>query len=169
MTEDLFTETDTATGADNATQLAARATPQGRFYDHLDSQQITVFVPPNSSRTAWQIRGVEPNSGIVFLGIVNEKAFKAGNYVAPHMNRLGHILYVESQVPNVVGISVRQVTNDQLQQVNELDVSVQSTSGNSTGRITVPYPDASDLPGSVARFTKLVEAEVAVLDSNEGN
>jgi hypothetical protein len=155
--------------ADTETLAAARMTPKGRFYEHIDSQQITEYVPPNSSRSAWQVRGVEPNTGIVFLGIVNDKAFRNGNYVAPHMNRIGHILYVESQVPNVVGISVRQVTNNQLQQVNELDVSVQSTSGNSTGRITVPYPNPADLPGSVAHFTALVKGEVAVLDANEGN
>lgn len=155
--------------ADDATRAAARMTPKGRFYEHIDSQQITEYVPPNSSRSAWQIRGVEPNSGIVFLGLVNDKAFRQGGYVAPHMNRLGHILYVESQVPNVVGISVRQVTNGQLQQVNELDVSVESTSGNSVGRITVPYPNAGDLPGSVAIFTAHVKDEVAVLDANEGN
>lgn len=157
------------TGTDEPTLEAARRSPKGRFYEHIDSMQITVYVPPNSSRHAWQIRGLEPNTGIVFLGIVNDKAFRSGTYVAPHMNRIGHILYVESQVANVVGISVRQVTDDQLQQKNELDVSVQSTSGNSTGRVTVPYPDAGDLPGSVARFTALVKAEVAVLDANEGN
>jgi len=164
-----FPDTDTSTGTDEPTIAAARRTPAGRFYEHLDSQQITEYVPPNSSRQAWQVRGIEPNSGIVFLSIVNDKAFRNGNYVAPHMNRLGHILYVESQVPNVVGISVRQVVNAQTQLVNELDVSVESTSGNSVGRITVPYPNAGDLPGSVAAFTKLVEAEVAVLDANEGS
>lgn len=155
--------------ADVTTAQAAARTPQGRFYEHLDSQQITVFVPPNSSRQAWQIRGVEPNSGIVFLSQVNDKAFRSGNYVAPHMNRLGHVLYDESQVPGVVGISVRQVTDGQLQQVNELDVTVESTSGNSTGRITVPYPNPAERLASVAAFTKLVEAEVKLLDENEGS
>lgn len=162
-------DTDSAAGPDDPTQDAARMTPHGRFYEHIDSSQITVYVPPNSSRQAWQVRGIEPNSGIVFLSIVNDKAFRSGNYVAPHMNRLGHILYVESQVPNVTGISVRQVVNAQTQQVNELEVHVESTSGNSVGRITVPYPNAADLPGSVALFTKLVEAEVKLLDENEGN
>lgn len=154
---------------DAATRAAARMTPRGRFYEHLDSSQITEYVPPNSSRQAWQVRGIEPNTGIVFLSIVNDKAFRAGGYVAPHMNRLGHILYVESQVPNVVGISVHQHVNAQTQLVNELDVTVESTSGNSTGRITVPYPNAGDLPASVALFTKLVEGEVALLDANEGS
>lgn len=154
----------------SANELAARAaTPQGTFYRHIDSQQVTEFVPPNSSRTVWQVRGLEPNSGVVFLGLVNDKAFHNGGYVRAHMNRLGHIIYTESLVPNVAGISVRQVVNHQTQLENELDVDVESTSGNSTGRITVPYPNAGDLPGSVALFTKLVEAEVKLLDSNEAS
>lgn len=151
-----------------AATAAAKATPAGKFYEHVDSQQVTEFVPPNSSRVVWQVRGREPNSGIVFLSMVNDKAFRGGNYVGPHMNRLGHVLYLESLVPNVVGISVRQVTDEQLQLKNELDVSVESTSGNSVGRITAPYPKPDDAAGSVATFSKLVEAEVELLDTNEG-
>lgn len=148
---------------------AAAATRAGTFYQHIDSQQVTEFVPPNSSKVVWQIRGLEPNSGIVFLSLVNDKAFRSGTYVAPHMNRLGHILYTESLLPNVVGISVRQVVDSQTQLKNELEVSVQSTSGNSVGSITVPYPNAIDLPGSVAVCSALVQAEVKLLDTNEGS
>lgn len=154
----------------SAIELAARAaSPAGKFYEHIDSQQVTQFVPPASSRQVWQVRGREPNSGIVFLSLVNDKAFRQGNYVPTHMNRLGHVLYDESLVPNVVGISVRQIVDAQTQLVNELDVDVESTSGQSVGRITVPYPNPADRPGSVAAFTKLVQAEVALLDRNEAS
>lgn len=153
-----------------AIELAQRAsTPAGSFYEHLDSSQVTEFVPPNSSKTVWQVRGVEPNSGIVFLSLVNDKAFREGKYVPKHMQRLGHVLYDESLVPNVVGISVRQDVDAQTQLVNVLDVTVESTSGNSTGRITVPYPNPAQRAASVAAFTKLVEAEVALLDENEAS
>jgi hypothetical protein len=157
---------DAAAVAD--TTAAAAMTPAGNFYRHLDSQQVTEFVPPNSSKVVWQIRGVEPNSGIVFLGLVNDKAFKSGTYVPKHMNQLGRVLYNESLVANVVGISVRQIVDAQTQLKNELDVSVESSSGNSVGNITSPYPDPSDQAGSVAAFTALVTAEVKLLDANEG-
>lgn len=150
------------------TLAAAAMTPAGNFYQHLDSSQVTEFVPPNSSKVVWQIRGVEPNSGIVFLGLVNDKAFRSGTYVPKHMNQIGRVLYHESLVPNVAGISVRQIVDAQTQLKNELDVSVSSTSGNSVGSITVPYPDPSDDAGSVAAFTALVNAEVKLLDANEG-
>jgi hypothetical protein len=150
-------------------QAASAASPAGRFYQHLDSQQITIYVPPNSSRQAWQVRGVEPNSGIVFLSIINNNAFHEAGYVKTHMNRLGACLYDESLVADVVGIGVRQVQDAQNQLKNELDVTVQSTSGDSTGRITVPYPNPADKAGSVAAFTKLVQAEVKLLDANEAS
>lgn len=158
----------TASSAGADTLAAAASTPAGNFYQHLDSQQVTEFVPPNSSKVVWQIRGVEPNSGIVFLGLVNDQAFRNGDYVAPHMNQIGRVLYHESLVPNVVGISVRQIVDSQTQLKNELDVSVQSTSGNSVGTITAPYPNPADDAGSVAAFTALVQAEVRLLDKNEG-
>lgn len=146
---------------------AARSTPAGKFYQHIDSQQITEFVPPDSSKVVWQVRGLEPNSGIVFLSLVNDAAFRSGTYVPKRMNQLGRVLYDESLVANVAGISVRQITDSQLQLKNVLDVTVTSTSGNSTGRITVPYPDPADRAGSVAAFTALVAAEVRLLDANE--
>lgn len=155
--------------AQDDTPAAAQRSPAGTFYRHLDSQQVTEFVPPNSSRQVWMVRGLEPNSGVVFLGMVNDKAFRDGNYVRPHMNRLGHIIYTESLVPNVVGISVQQVTDNQNQLVNQLEVTVESTSGNSVGQIIVPYPNAADLPGSVAQFAALVQAEVTLLDENEAS
>ncbi len=153
--------------AASATLAAAKSTPAGRFYQHLDSLQVTEFVPPNSSKVVWQIRGLEPNSGIVFLGLVNEQAFKSGTYVPKHMNQLGRVLYDESLVANVAGISVRQIVDSQTQLKNELDVTVSSTSGNSQGSITAPYPDPSDATGSVAAFTALVQAQVRLLDANE--
>ena len=149
--------------------IAAASSPAGRFYQHIDSQQITQFVPPNSSRVVWQVRGLEPNSGIVFLSMVNDAAFKSGTYVPKHMNQLGRVLYDESLVPGVVGISVTQNQDTQNQIVNELVVTVQSTSGNSTGRITVHYPDPSDAAGSVAAFTVHVNEEIKLLDANEAN
>lgn len=169
----MATPDDTVTASDvelGPTELAARAaTPAGSFYEFIDAQQVTQFVPPNSSRLVWQIRSREPNTGIVFLQLVNDHAFRSANYVRTHGNRIGHILYDEAQVPGVAGISVRQVTDDQQQLVNELDVTVQSSSGNSAGRITVPYPNPADRAGSIARFTKLVEAEVQLLDANEAS
>lgn len=147
----------------------AAMTPAGRFYRHLDSQQVTEFVPPNSSKVVWQIRGVEPNSGIVFLSLVNDEAFRSGTYVPKHMNQLGRVLYHESLVPNVAGISVHQTVDAQTQLKNELDVTVQSSSGNSQGRISAPYPDPSNDAGSVAVFTALVNAEVKLLDTNEAS
>jgi hypothetical protein len=149
--------------------LTAAQTPAGNFYQHIDSQQITEFVPPNSSKLVWQVRGLEPNSGIVFLSFVNDKAFRSGTYVPKHMNQLGRVLYHESLVPGVVGISVSQRQDTQNQIVNQLDVTVESTSGNSTGRIITPYPDPSDDAGSVATFTALVNAEIVLLDKNEAS
>jgi len=154
---------------DDGVAAAARAAPQGTFYQHIDSQQVTQFVPPNSSKVVWQIRGLEPNSGIVFLSMVNDKAFRQGNYVGPHMQRLGHVLYDESKVANVVGISVTQTEDSQNQIKNELDVTVESTSGDSTGRIKVPYPNPAERAASVAAFAALVAAEVRLLDANEAS
>ena len=151
------------------TVAAAAQAPAGSFYQHIDSQQITEFVPPNSSRQVWMIRGLEPNSGVVFLSMVNDKAFRSGTYVPKHMQRLGHVIYAESLVPNVAGISVQQVTDNQNQLKNQLEVTVESTSGNSVGQIIVPYPDPADLSGSVKAFTALVNAEVKLLDENEAS
>lgn len=151
------------------TLAAAQRSPAGTFYQHIDSQQVTEFVPPNSSRVVWQVRGLEPNSGVVFLSLVNDKAFRDGNYVEPHMKRLGHTIYLLSLVPNVDGIAVQQVTDSQNQLKNQLEVTVASSSGNSVGQIITPYPNPADQPGSVAAFTKLVEAEVALLDANEAS
>lgn len=162
-----MSELQTETGIAEAATAAAASTPAGTFYQHIDSEQVTQYVPPNSSKQVWQIRGLEPNSGIVFLSMVNDKAFRSGTYVPNHMNRIGHVLYDESRVANVAGISVRQITDTQQQLKNELDVTVTSTSGDSTGRITVPYPDPADRAGSVAAFTALVAAEVRLLDANE--
>lgn len=149
--------------------LAAKSTPAGTFYEHIDSQQVTQFVPPNSSKVVWQIRGLEPNSGIVFLSMVNDKAFRSGTYVPTHMQRLGHVLYDESQVANVAGISVTQTEDSQNQIKNQLDVTVESSSGDSKGRITVPYPNPADRAGSVAAFAALVASEVKLLDANEAS
>jgi hypothetical protein len=153
----------------DATPAAAARTPAGTFYKHIDSQQVTEFVPPNSSRQVWMVRGLEPNSGVVFLSMVNDKAFRGGTYVPAHMQRLGHVIYDESLVPNVAGIAVQQVTDSQNQLVNQLEVTVESTSGNSVGQIVVPYPDPADRAGSVAKFTALVQAEVKLLDANEAS
>jgi hypothetical protein len=150
-------------------QTAAQSSPSGTFYQHIDSEQITVFVPPNSSKQSWQVRALEPNSGIVFLMVINDKAFHEAGYVKTHGNRLGHCLYDESLVPHVVGIAVRQVQDSQNQLKNELNVTVESTSGNSTGTITVPYPNPAERAKSVAAFTALVNAEVKLLNANEAS
>jgi hypothetical protein len=167
---DFVTPGDAPTlAAQDETAAAAQAAPAGSFYQHIDSQQITEYVPPNSSRQVWMIRGLEPNSGVVFLSMVNDKAFRGGTYVPTHMRRLGHVIYEESLVPNVAGISVQQVTDAQSQILNQLEVTVESTSGNSVGQIIVPYPDPADLAGSVKAFTALVNAEVKLLDANEAS
>jgi hypothetical protein len=167
---EFFTEDDEpALVQDDETVAAAQRAPAGSFYQHIDSQQVTEFVPPNSSRQVWMIRGLEPNSGVVFLSMVNDKAFRNGNYVPKHMQRLGHVIYDESLVPNVRGISVQQVTDSQNQLKNQLEVTVESTSGNSVGQIIVAYPNPADRAGSVAAFTALVQAEVKLLDENEAS
>lgn len=166
--EELVPEVVTEADATDSLAAASRS-PAGSFYKHIDSEQVTVFVPPNSSKQSWQVRGLEPNSGIVFLSLINDQAFHQSGYVKTHMNRLGHCLYDESLVAHVVGISVHQRQDAQNQLVNELRVDVESASGNSVGTITVKYPNPADRAGSVAHFTALVNAESKLLTANEAS
>lgn len=154
---------------DDVTVQAAQQSPLGSFYQHVASEQVTQFVPPGSSVTVWQVTGLEPNSGVVFLSLINDKAFHGPDYVRTHMQRIGHVIYDESLVAGVAGISVQQITDAQHRLVNQLEVTVESSSGNSAGTIISPYPNPADRAGSVAAFSKLVAAEVALLDKNEAS
>jgi hypothetical protein len=137
------------------------------YYTFVDAEPVTVFVPPNGSHSAMQVRGVEPHSGIYFLSIMSRKGYLDAAFRNVHMNAIGRALYLDSQTPNVAGISVRQVQDAQTQLRNELTVDVESTSGNSSGRITLSYPRADHVAADVAHFQTVVAAEAQLLDAAE--
>jgi len=124
-------------------------------------------VPPNTSHRAMQVRGVEPHTGIYFLSIMSRKSYLDAAFRNVHMNALGRALYQDAQTPHVVGISVRQLQDSQTQLRNVLDVDVESTSGNSSGRITLSYPRADHVAADVTHFKSVVAAEVQLLDAAE--
>jgi hypothetical protein len=139
------------------------------YYRFVDAEPVTVFVPPNSSRRSMQVRGVEPHTGIYFLSLMRRKSYLDAAYRNVHMNALGRALYEDAQTPNVAGISVRQTQDSQSQLRNELDVDVVSSSGQSSGRITLKYPRADHVAADVAAFREAVAAEVALLDAAEND
>jgi hypothetical protein len=137
------------------------------FYTYVDAEPVTIFVPPNSSHRAMQVRGVEPHTGIYFLSIMSNKGYLDAAFRNVHMNTLGRAIYQDAQTPHVTGISVRQEQDSQTQLRNALDVDVESTSGRSSGRITLPYPRVAHVADDVAHFRSVVAAEVRLLDAAE--
>lgn len=137
------------------------------YYTFVDAEPVTVFVPPNSSHRAMQVRGMEPHTGIYFLSIMSRKSYLDAAFRNVHMNAIGRAIYQDAQTPNVTGISVRQTQDSQTQLRNELDVDVSSTSGRSSGRITLPYPRADHVAADVGAFRAAVAAEVHLLDAAE--
>lgn len=137
------------------------------YYVFVNAEPVTEFVPPNSSKRVYQVRGVEPHSGIYFLSLMSRKSYLDAAYRNNHMGRLGRALYLESLTPHVRGISVRQTQDAQSMLRNELEVTVESSSGNSSGQVTLPYPNPAHIDDSVKSFQHAVAAEVRLLDAAE--
>lgn len=137
------------------------------YFTFVDAIPVTEFVPPNSSKRVMQVRGVEPHSGIYFLSLMSRKSYLDAAFRNVHMNALGRAIFQDAQTPHVVGLSVRQTQDAQNMLRNELEVDVESSSGQSTDRITLPYPRANHVAADVDAFRKAVAAQVRLLDAAE--
>lgn len=120
------------------------------------------LVGQNSTRPVRQITARADPSGVSFSFVV-----VPGDYQPSHVNLIAHdiaaALNKDALVPGVVDINVYQDVNSGGQFVNKAAVTVESTSGNSTVEIQIPY-------GSIfgASFAKQVAAARATMDEIEG-
>lgn len=138
------------------------------YYTFINAEQITQLVPPTGTQLAYQITGADPTSGVVFVGIVTQKMYEtdpAGT--AAHMGYLGSIFHNYYNRAHVKAMSTLPVIDQNNNVQYWLQVTVSSTSGNSTTQILVPYPSTADFTVEVAAFQAQLTATVKQLDAVE--
>ncbi len=119
------------------------------------------LVPPNKTRPVRVVTARAEPSGVVFFFTVVK-----GDFVPSHINLIAHDIAValnrDAAVEGVAGIEIGEEINASLQRYPSATVTVESTSGNSTDEITVPYGHLFD-----DGFATRVEKARANLDEIE--
>lgn len=142
------------------------------FYSFVQSEMVTVFVPPDGSYRAYRVTGLEPESGVYFQGYIPEVAYRAQSAIVATMDGIGQWVNEISKLPGVTGMASVETQDAQLQVKDWFDVDVVSTSGNSTATVRVPYPSSETGEIGLVVFGP-IEAKIAdavkVLDAGEAS
>ena len=155
------------TGQDTQQVAATAAAHKSSLYTFVNAQLRSRFVPGGGTEQVYQVTAQTIASGIYYFHNFRPAVYEQPGEVVAVLNQLASVLETWNAIPGVAGISAVQVIDTQDQFVNMLDVTVDSTSGDSSTVIRTGYPgiDASR-PGTVM-FTDEVNAARATLDAVE--
>lgn len=136
-------------------------------YTFVAAQLRTRYLPGGNTQEVYQVTAQAVPSGVYFF-----HNFLTANYadpanVAHALTVIGQAVNNWSVVPGVVGMTAVQVIDAQDLFVNMFDVTVSSTSGNSTTVIRVTYPGLNHPGEDTQNFTAQVAQAVALLDAAE--
>lgn len=148
-------------------EAAAPAPASTSTYTFVASQLRTQYLPGGNTSQIYQVTAIATLSGVYFFHNFTVKGYADAAGVANALNVIAHSIDVWSQEPGVVGMSAVQVIDSQDQFVNRFDVTVESTSGNSTTVIRVPYPGLNHPHDDTVAFVARVDAARAHLDAVE--
>lgn len=138
------------------------------YYTFINAEQITQLVPPTGTQLAYQITGVDPTTGVVFVGIISQKMYETEPAAtASQMAYLGSIFHNYYNRVGVKAMSTLPVIDQNNNVQYWLQVTVSSTSGKSTTQIRAPYPTTTDFAAEVAAFQALLTATIKQLDAVE--
>lgn len=137
------------------------------LYDFISSQQITVFIPPNSSENMQQVTARAIESGVSFLAQFPMNVYNTPGATTPFLDELANGFNSYAKVPGVEAIAAVQEIDANNQLADKIDVTVASTSGKSTTVVRTDYPSTDFQSVTLERFVSLVDATRAHLDSVE--
>lgn len=149
---------------------AAATTDEGHkpnLYSFVNAQLRSRFVPGGGTEQVYQVTAQTIASGIYYFHNFRPAVYAKPAEVVPVLNSLAGSLDTWSTEPGVTGISAVQIIDGQDQFVNMLDVTVSSTSGQSTTLIRVPYPLLDSAHPGTASFVDAVNKARAGLDAVE--
>lgn len=154
-------------GPDPQSEVAAAPRSGGNLYTFEYAQLRSRFIPGGRTEPVYQVTAQAIASGVYFFHNFRPNVYAKPAEVAAILNSLAGSLNTWSSVPGVEGMSAVQQIDDQEQFVNKFDVTVSSTSGDSSTVIRYPYPlqDAAH-PGTLA-FKEAVAQAQAGLDAVE--
>lgn len=131
------------------------------LYDILGQYTVVEFKPPNKETKMHEVVARAKPSGIVFyVRLVPTATLPAA--VSAACNQVAKAVNADANLPGVTGIAINQILDQNNQVDYTLDVTVESSSGNSEMTITRPWNDVWP-PG----LAKPVAAAVAQLDAIE--
>jgi hypothetical protein len=131
------------------------------LYEILGTVPTIELIGTNQTRPVRQVTARAKESQISFSFIVVPKDF-VPTHVALYASTIAKALNKDAKVPGVVDINVYQDVNTGGQFVYKASVTVESTTGDSTVEIEIPYGDIFS-----ADFNKAVVAARATLDEIE--
>lgn len=137
------------------------------LYSFISSEQVTVLIPPNSTRTEQQVTAQATASGIVFLARFIAELYQYPDEVASSLNTLAQWFNDYAAVPGVAGISAVQEINSQNELEDKIDVTVVSTSGKSSTVFRTFYPTVDFGNVVYDNFAAAVARQRAQLDAVE--
>src|SRR5438876_227842 len=101
-------------------------------YTYISGEPVIVLIPPASSQEMQQVTARANVSGIVFLAEFAQGQLDTPGDVADYLNSLALQFDQYAGTAGVVGLSTVQEMDANNQLVNEINVTVSSTSGRST-------------------------------------
>lgn len=132
------------------------------LYTILSTEPTVEVIPPNKVRPLRLVTARSKPSGIVYFFAV-----RPPDFVASHVNLIAHdiALYMEKLAdrPGVIDVTVEQSVNPTDTLSQKVVVTVESTSGDSSGDVTLTWGEAFGADGY-----KKVAALRAELDKIEG-
>lgn len=155
----------TAPDAQQAAPAAAAHAPS--LYTFVAAQLRTRFVPGGGTEQVYQVTAQTIASGIYYFHNFRPAVYEKAGEVATALNSLAGSIDTWNAVPGVAGMSAVQIVDSQDQFVNMFDVTVDSTSGDSSTVIRYRYPLLDAAHPGTASFTDAVNAARATLDAVE--
>jgi hypothetical protein len=131
------------------------------LYSILGSVSTVELIGGSSTRPVRLITARAEPSGVVFTFRVAPADFVA-SHVALIAHDIAQRLNIDAAVPGVVDLTVYLDVNQQGQYVYKATATVESSSGDSSADVAVPYNSLWD-----DRFDTLIERERANLDAIE--
>jgi hypothetical protein len=130
-------------------------------YSILSTVPDVELIPPNQTRSVRVVTAQAEPSGVTFSFSV-----VAADFAPSHINLIAHDIATAvnkaAEIPGVASIDQTEAINADLNRFPAWNVTVESTSGNATDEISVPYGALFD-----ERFAQRVEKARANLDSIE--
>jgi len=152
---------------DTVVQAGGGGSGTASSYTFVAAQLRTRYLPGGNTEQVYQVTAQTVPSGIYFFHNFRVAVYEKPTQVVDILNGLAESIETWNAVPGVVGLSAVQVIDSQDQFVNMFDVTVDSTSGNSSSVIRVQYPGSYAGQLSVAEFTSAVAQARAQLDAVE--